>query len=69
MSDTLHLNYSDVIAYVNTATDLAESVKQDIKRDNKISIGTIVLLNKFIIVANSISDLTNQAAKDYSESN
>ena len=46
--------------YVNSATDLAESVKQDIQHnDGIIDKETVLALNKFTIAANEIEHLTN----------
>ena len=43
--------------YVNRASDLAESVKNDIIKKGYISDKTVNALNAFIIAANNIADL------------
>lgn len=42
--------------YVNAASDLAESVKNNIVHDGIIDDNTVILLNKFIIASNAIAD-------------
>lgn len=49
--------------YVNSASDFAESVKKDVTKDRVISDATILLLNKFIIAANVIKEMTEQLNK------
>lgn len=46
--------------YVDAASDLAEHVKRNIKKNNVIDTKTIVALNKFIIAANQIDFLTDK---------
>ena len=43
--------------YVNAATDLAESVKDDIRHEGLVTDGTVLKLNAFIIASNAIADL------------
>jgi len=43
--------------YVDSATDLAESVRRNIQHDNKIDNKTVLALNAFIIAANEIDRL------------
>jgi hypothetical protein len=59
MDETLPL----LIDYVNKAADLAESVKSDLKKNNKISNKTILALNDFIMAAHNIEGLTIQLDK------
>ncbi len=53
-----------LMAYVNTATDLAESVKRNIAKNGIIDNKTVLALNEFIIASNAIADLTEQLAND-----
>lgn len=46
--------------YINAAADLAESVKRNIKKDNKIDDKTVLILNEFMIVSNKIAFLTDK---------
>lgn len=46
--------------YVNSATDLAESVKRNIIHEGKIDEETVIKLNKFQIAANAIADLVEE---------
>lgn len=46
--------------YVNTAADLAETIKKDIQKDGRVSNKTVLALNQFIIAANELSDITNE---------
>jgi hypothetical protein len=50
--------------YVNTATDLAESVKRNIVHDGIIDNETVLKLNAFIIASNDIEDLNKQLSED-----
>lgn len=43
--------------YVNSATDLAESVKNNIQKDGYIDDRTVNALNKFIIATNELANL------------
>lgn len=43
--------------YVNSAADLAESVKRNITKDGIIDDKTVNLLNKFIIATNELANL------------
>lgn len=52
-----------LVIYVNSAADLAESVKKDAQKKGYITEATLVLLNKFIVAANNVDDLTT-AIKD-----
>lgn len=46
--------------YVNKASELAEALRKDIRRDGKISNKTVMALNEFIITANSFEDLEDE---------
>lgn len=43
--------------YVNKATDLADSIKRNIRHDGFIDDQTVLALNDFIIAANNVQDL------------
>ncbi len=43
-------------AYVNAASDLAESIKRNIVHEGVVDDETVILLNKFIIASNAIAD-------------
>ena len=50
-----------LIAYIQWASNLAESVRRDIQRsDSKISTATVLALNEFVTAANAIKDITDQ---------
>lgn len=49
--------------YVNTASDLAESLKRNIQKDRFIDDKTMLILNEFIIAANEISDMIEHLNK------
>lgn len=55
---------SKLLDYVNAATDLAESVKLNIKHSKKgvavIDDKTALALNKFMTAANALKDLPDQ---------
>lgn len=53
-----------LMRYVNTASDLAESVKRNIIKNGLIDDKTVLALNEFIIASNAISDLTDELNKD-----
>lgn len=42
--------------YVNTATDLAESVKRNITKDGTIDDATVLKLNDFMIATNELAE-------------
>jgi len=46
--------------YVNTASDLAESVKRNIQHEGVIDNKTVLCLNAFIIAANELAYFTNE---------
>lgn len=48
--------------YVNAAADLADSVKRNIVHEGIIDDETVLILNKFIIASNAISDLISELA-------
>jgi hypothetical protein len=58
-----------LINYVNTASDLADSVKNDIVHDGVVTDETVIKLNKFIIASNAIQDLYEELSKDPKEEN
>ena len=49
-----------LIAYVETASNLAESVKRNVQKDGRIDKKTILALNQFIIAANEIEHLKEE---------
>lgn len=53
-----------LVKYVNTATDLADSVKRNIVHDGAIDDETVIKLNNFIIAANAIEDLYRELTLD-----
>jgi len=53
--------------YVETATDLAESVKRNIAHEGIIDNETVLKLNAFIIAANAIKDLNIELNDDSNE--
>lgn len=53
--------------YVDTATELAESVKRNIVHEGIIDDETILKLNKFIIAANEIADMLSELTLDENE--
>lgn len=46
------------VDYINAASDLAESVKDDIKKSGVISDETVLALNAFLIATNAVAYLT-----------
>jgi len=50
MTDNLVL----LSAYVNSATNMAESIREDAKRDGKVSIRTIECFNQFAFAAQAM---------------
>lgn len=58
-----------LVKYVNTASDLAEQIKDDIVHNRIVSDNTILKLNQFIIAANAIQDLYEELSKDPLEEN
>jgi len=50
--------------YINTAADLAENVKRNIKDDAMIDDATVLALNNFIKAAQAIKYLTDELNKD-----
>lgn len=58
-----------LVRYVDTASDLAESVKNDIVHNREVSDDTVLKLNQFIIAANAIQDLYDELSKDPLEEN
>ncbi len=54
--------------YVNTATDLAESVKRNISHDGIIDDKTVLFLNDFIIATNELANMQDDAL-EYEEEN
>ena len=55
--------------YVDTASDLAESIKRNIQHEGIIDDETVLKLNAFIIASNEISDLLSQLTEDGNERN
>ncbi len=49
--------------YVNCASDLADAVREAVRKDAKINNKIVLALNAFIIAANNIQDLTNELQK------
>lgn len=49
-----------LIAYVNAATNLAESIVRNIRKDGIIDDKTVTILNEFAIASNNVSDLTDE---------
>lgn len=49
-----------LMKYVDTASDLAESIKRNIQHDGIIDDETVLKLNEFIIAANNIEDMTQE---------
>lgn len=47
-----------LLEYVNAAADLAECVKQNVRKGGKITNETVIALNNFIIASNEIKYLT-----------
>ncbi len=58
-----------LVKYVETATDLAESVKRNIVHEGVVDDETVLKLNAFIIAANNIEDLYNELTADSREEN
>ena len=58
-----------LIKYVNTASDLAESVKNNIVHEGVITDETVLKLNEFIIASNAIQDLYEELSADPKEEN
>ena len=57
-----------LMKYVNAASDLAESIKENIQHNGVITDATVLKLNEFIIAANAIEDLKenlNQRTRKY----
>jgi hypothetical protein len=54
--------------YINTATDLAESVKRNIVHGGMIDNETVLKLNAFIIAANAAADLKDVLTIEGNES-
>lgn len=49
-----------LMEYVNAASDFADQVKRNIKKDGTIDNKTVLALNRFTIAANAIADLTSE---------
>jgi hypothetical protein len=54
--------------YVDTASDLAESVKRNIVHEGVIDDETVLKLNAFIIASNAMADLPMNLSEDDNES-
>jgi hypothetical protein len=54
--------------YVDTASDLAESVKRNIVHEGIIDDETVLKLNAFIIASNAMADLPLNLTEDSNES-
>lgn len=65
----MSITKAEVAEYANAAFDLAESVKRNIAKDNKIDNKTVIALNRFTIIANKIEDLNKKLTDDENESN
>lgn len=55
--------------YVNTATELAESVKRNVVHDGIVDDETINKLNAFMIACNEVSFLTDELNKETNQLN
>lgn len=55
--------------YIETATNLAESVKRNIVHEGIIDDETVIKLNQFIISANEIADMLSELTDDENENN
>ncbi len=55
--------------FVDTASDLAESVKRNIQHDGAIDDETVLKLNAFIIASNAIADMIELIELDENETN
>ena len=70
MSKSNRIDATETIqAYVNSATDLAESLVGDIKKDQKISLKTINLLSKFTVAAHAMDKMLAAAGLDRKQLN
>lgn len=49
-----------LMEYINAASDLAENVKRNIQKNNKIDSKTVLALNNFTIAANSVAFLEDK---------
>lgn len=49
--------------YVNAASDLADAVREAVRKDAKINNKIVLALNAFIIAANNIQYLTDELNK------
>lgn len=52
-----------LIEYVDAASNLAEAIQNNIKKDRFIDDATVLLLNDFIIASNRIRDLTDELSR------
>lgn len=65
MSKSNRIDATETIqAYVNSASDLAESLVVDIKKDQKISLRTVTLLSRFTVAANAMDKMLAEAGLD-----
>lgn len=69
MSKKQDITRQALMKYVNSATDLAESVKRNITKSGIIDNKTVLALNEFIIASNAIADLTSQLTMDTKDPN
>ena len=58
-----------LIEYVNRASELADNVKRNVHKGGTIDNKTVISLNKFIIAANEISEMTEQLTNEPADPN
>lgn len=58
------MDYSDILAYVEAASTLAESLERDITKGPRISTNSIVALSKFTSAAKNVKPLLDMVEVD-----